>query len=264
MIDRNIHSSLLINLAMFCPLYDHGNNSVQERACACFNKRIDASFRAQESRRLDEGAKLALQSVFGDDFRNHESDLSRRFLLQQAEQFWCLPELLTGYSGILEHALLMGDRGFFQKLVGKLKGPPMQLGKEKDDKCLPELQLKQEILRNWTNPDLPLWLMSDPAFKQAIRLITAGAFCDGRTLHKTLQRLNLTRSRRKPIRNIVLTKQPESDRLRFERFVFAKYLKGMEGVPTPSAYGQTGIWLFGHIDAHSVDIPICSDLCSGE
>jgi len=245
-VDRHIHEAMCVGLIAFCPLYDFERDSVQKRILSCMPNYFTVRFHEQETMRLKRGAELALQFVFGEDYHKYKKKLPNRFLLHQVEWLRSAPELLQGNASILDEALMEGDSCFFHQLAGKFERPAAPV-RQCGDKSLPELAYKRETVRNWTNPDFPLWLMKDPALKQAIRLLTAGVFANAGSLRQTLLRLKLKRNLRKPIRSIVLTKQTKPDRLRFDGFVFAAYVSNMDGVPPPAAYGETGKWSAGRI-----------------
>ena len=239
---------------MFCPEHDFERDSVQRRILDYFStlygglKHAENDFLYQEERRLFVGFELACEWEFGTDWRTHTEELSRCRLIKQIEYFGLIPDLLDS-GQILNDALRKGDWDYIQQAVTALqKAQKISCFEKKHESHqggFTGLDVGREVSRNWTNPDMPLWLMQDQAFGQAVEYLTTGKAPAGRAIHKRIERFGLKRYVRKPIRSIVI-KKPHEGIYQLVGFEFANYLsRRMKEVPICPAFGETGIWRSG-------------------
>lgn len=93
----------------------------------------------------------------------------------------------------------------------------------KKELVTPELPpvVHRTLVRHWTNPDFPLWLMTNRALSQSIRYLNGfGDLIEG-SVNTTLKRLGLERLQHRPIQEVNFSRDK---RRRFAAFKVASYL----------------------------------------
>ena len=159
-----------------CPKHDFTRDSVQSRLMQHLGASAATAFQAQEAARLILGFDAAIDSIFGLGWRKDLTRIKERYLIWETEQFAAAPELARDPGPVFSEAYRQGDAHLFEKIGATMRAgqqayaafissPPIQT-------CGVKLSVGTEIYRNWTNPDLPLWLMQDKAVKQALRYAT--------------------------------------------------------------------------------------------
>jgi len=198
-------------LCAFTPQYDLETDSVQRRLLEHFGAAGERHFHSQEQARLFQGFLLACKLVFRRNWNFVESDLpflgedTIRALSNARESLWGPDEPIV-------------------------ESPPS--GDSQQEGAVPELDPKTEIIRNWTHPDFPLWLMNNAVLTETVAIMTGRKPPEGRALHKKLQRVGFRRFRKQPIRGALIFKAGNPSRTAFKGFVYADYVKKkMVGVP---------------------------------
>ena len=221
--DERILAGFHVSLEKFCPRYDFSRDSVQKRLLEEFGSHGEAEFRNQEEKRLFAGFKRACLFAFGRNWKNRSTMLREFYILREIEQT-TQPESLPGIESVLLDALKRRDREFFNRL-GKVIDPRLSEGSKK----IGGADITMELARNWTNPDCPLWLMTDTAVQQLLRYLTGGAEIEHHALQKKLRRLKLQRYHRQAITATKIEVKAES--LLFEGYSYrpslAPKLKGV-------------------------------------
>lgn len=95
-----------------------------------------------------------------------------------------------------------------------------------------KFSVQKLIVRHWTNPDFPFWLMGNKAISQAVGYLSNGdEHLSDESVVTTIRRIGLTRLRHRPIAGISFDLAPVSctqsgaKRQRFREYTFATYLK---------------------------------------
>ena len=250
-----IFNEVRLLAVLLSPKHDFQKDSIQRRILDYFVRdsgkyqEADNAFIKQEHARLFCGFQAACERAFGGTWRKHTESLENLYELQQLELYWYAPDLLGSRQDMLTRALYRRDAEFIKRAASIIEKGKKSLSKgippETTSLILPKLDIGEELCRYWTNPDFPLWLMSDTAFKQAIQYLTAGQLIYGRTIQKRIERMKLKRFERRPIRKIILRKEALGRQTLTGYEFDAIIAEKMKDVPLRPAYGQTGIWKGG-------------------
>jgi len=188
-----------MNASFDAPGYDFERRSIQSVAVDWFERErnyLDASSRLVEEneKRLMMGFRTACVALLGPGWKD-ETDFLQREL---------------DYAEAYQHGM---DLGFGAK-------PNPFLKKELVKPELPPV-VHRTLVRHWTNPDFPLWLMTNRALSQSIRYLNGfGDLIEG-SVNTTLERLGLERLRDRPIREVNFS---TDKRRKFVTFKFVSYL----------------------------------------
>lgn len=199
---ENLHAMkrFRMNASFDAPGYDLRRRSIQSVAVEWFER--ERKYRNAKSRLVEEnekrlmmGFRTACLALLGPDWAN-ETDFLRR------EQ---------DYAEAYYHNTILAYGG---------KANPF-LKKELVWPDLPPT-VHRTLVRHWTNPDFPLWLMTNQALSQSIRYLTGIGDLMEASVSTTLDRLGLDPLRDRPIKRIFFTTEK---RRKFKGYEFVSYLK---------------------------------------
>ncbi len=211
--DERILASLEKPLRSLCPRFKASRDSVQKRVLQEFGFQGERGLADQEAKRLFCGFQQVCFFAFGRGWKRHPQHLRHRHFLRTVAKS-SNPKSLPGIPKALDDALQRRDGGFFKDLGKAFQ----RLHPQTDKASLPDLPIT--LIRNWTNPDCPLWLMTDHAVRQMLHYLTGGLTIERTALKKKLLRLNLQRYHRQPISEALLVE--EGSLLRFEGYIYRK------------------------------------------
>lgn len=242
--DENFSRDFRAIVCQFCPPHDFKRDSVQRRILDFFGQTAWNQLAVQDDARARAGFRFACQHTMGSDNAD-DFDTAASFFFSRVRILGHMPILLREYQDIVMRALLRGDADFFEKLAKSLRSARdrrpenlVRLGNP-----LPTLDIGIEICRNWTNPDLPLWMLGDDGLKLAVQFLSNG-FIDGRAIHKRIERMRLQRFRKRPISRVEVSWDSEAKRSKFLGFGFAsKIAPLMDGVTISGEPPNFDVWV---------------------
>jgi len=198
-----------MNASFDAPGYDLNRRSIQSVAVDWYERNRSYLYArerlAEENeKRLMMGFRTACRELLGPDWEN-ESD----FLRLEANRS-------EAYQHGMNRALGEKDNPFLKKELVKADVSP---------------HVHRAIVRNWTNPDFPLWLMTKRALSQSIRYLAGFGDLTEESVDTTLRRLGLVRLKQRPIRVITFSTKRSRN---FTGYEFVGYLKELDGIPVVS------------------------------
>lgn len=181
------------------PGYDFQRRSIQSVAVDYYNRErpyLHARERLMEEneKRLMTGFRTACRALLGPGWES-ESDFLQR------EQ-----DYAEAYQHGMDLAFGAKPNPFLKKELVKSELPPV---------------VHRTLVRHWTNPDFPLWLMTNRALSQSIRYLNGFDDLIEGSVNTTLERLGLERLRDRPIREVNFSRDK---RRKFVAFKFVSYL----------------------------------------